>query len=257
MRHLPNRQPTPIKPQRARVEFVDDLNLIEAQNTRAIIDIEIEGRGYKYQSVILSVDPAAGSILIDELFPAGFNGCAGQAVTIAIRRQDGSRAGFATHITERSSAGGVDNYRLSLPGSVGYQQRREVFRLRLSRGAATHSEFQTTDRQFCAAVVRDLSATGIRLELQNSIQVAAGDLLTGLDFEFEQHRFHCQAAVRHVHNGRSGEIVIGAVFRDISRSEQRLLERIIMQQQRRAVRQAHADQENNLASAPPLAAVGS
>jgi len=83
-----------------------------------------------------------------------------------------------------------------MPGSVGYQQRREVFRLDLPRNSAALSEFQTADHQFCAAIVRDLSASGIRLELQNSIQLAAGDRLTGLDFEFEQQRFQCQAEVR-------------------------------------------------------------
>jgi c-di-GMP-binding flagellar brake protein YcgR len=255
MRHLPNREATSVKPQRSRTELVDDLNLIEAQCSRAIVDIEIDG-GSRYQSVILKVDAEAGSILIDELFPSGFVGLPGQPVVVALRRQDGSRAGFATRIIERCNSAGVDSYRLSLPGSVDYQQRREVFRLRLTRRSATISEFQTSDQQFCAAVVRDLSADGIRLELQNSIQLAPGDLLIGLNFEFERHHFHCQAVVRHVYNGRSGEIIIGAAFRDFPRLQQRLLERMIMQQQRYAVRQARVDHEESVSATPLRAAMG-
>jgi len=241
MRQLPNRQPAAANLQRPRVEFSADLNLIEAQRSRAIIDVDIDGQKHSYQSVILRVDPAAGSILIDELFPAGFTGLAGQRVTITVRRQDGGRAGFTTHIIERRNVGGVDNYQLMLPGSVGYQQRREVFRLDLPRNAATLSEFQTGDRQFCAAIVRDLSASGIRLELQNSIEIVPGDTLTELEFEFEQQRFQCQAKVRHVYNERSGETVVGVAFQNFPRLQQRMLERIIMQQQRLTVRRTRTE----------------
>lgn len=217
-----------------------DLNLIEAQRASAIIDVDIDGAGGRYQSVILQVDPQVGSILIDELFPAGFSGLPGQPLTITVRRLDGSRSSFTTRVIERRNIDGADNYLLTLPASIAYQQRREVFRLRLGRRGGVVSEFQTADQQFCAATVHDLSATGICLELQNSVQVAAGDVLTGLDFDFEQQRFSCQARVRHVYCDRAGKIMVGAAFYDFPRLQQRALERLIMQQQRLAVKQLRA-----------------
>lgn len=217
-----------------------DLNLIEAQRASAIIDVDIDGAGGRYQSVILQVDPQVGSILIDELFPAGFSGLPGQPLTITVRRLDGSRSSFTTRVIERRNIDGADNYLLTLPASIAYQQRREVFRLRLGRRGGVVSEFQTADQQFCAATVHDLSAAGICLELQNSVQVAAGDVLTGLDFDFEQQRFSCQARVRHVYCDRAGKIMVGAAFYDFPRLQQRALERLIMQQQRLAVKQLRA-----------------
>lgn len=219
-----------------------DLNLIEAQRSRAIIDVAVAGLKQDYQSVILGVDIARGSMLIDELFPAGFIGLVDQSLTIKVRRMDGSRVSFSTRIIERSRAGEVDNYRIALPANIDYKQRREVFRLPVPQDMVMRSEFCTADHQFCAAHVLDVSATGVRLELQNAIDVAAGDVLTGLDFEFAGNHFQCQADVRHVHSDRSGGIAIGVAFRNISRPQQRLLERSIMQLQRRSVRRTRNEQ---------------
>lgn len=219
-----------------------DLNLIEAQRSRAIIDVAVAGAQQNYQSVILGVDIANGSMLIDELFPAGFIGMAGQSLTINVRRMDGSRVGFATRIIERSRSGEVDNYRVVLPASIDYRQRREVYRLGLTQDATTRSEFCTADHQFCAAQLLDVSAAGVRLGLQNAVDIAAGDVLTGLDFEFGGYHFQCRADVRHVRSDRFGGTAIGVAFRDFSRAQQRLLERSIMQEQRRSVRQARAAQ---------------
>lgn len=219
-----------------------DLNLIEAQRSRAIIDVSVAGSKQDYQSVILGVDVNTGSMLIDELFPAGFIGLAEQALTITVRRMDGSRVSFATRIIERSRHGEVDNYRVALPANIDYKQRREVYRLVLAQDSVVRSEFCTADRQFCSAQVLDVSVTGVRLELQNAIEIAPGDLLTGLDFEFAGNHFQCQADVRHVHGDRFGGVAIGVAFRNFSRPQQRLLERSIMQLQRRSVRRARTEQ---------------
>jgi c-di-GMP-binding flagellar brake protein YcgR len=219
-----------------------DLNLIEAQRSRAIIDVAVAGLKQDYQSVILGVDIGRGSMLIDELFPAGFIGLVDQTLTIKVRRMDGSRVGFTTRILERSRAGEVDNYRIALPANIDYKQRREEFRLAVVQESAVRSEFCTADHQFCSAQVLDVSASGVRLELQNAIEIAAGDVLTGLDFEFAGNHFQCQADVRHVHSDRFGGIAIGVAFRNFSRPQQRLLERSIMQLQRRSVRRVRMEQ---------------
>lgn len=222
---------------------LSDLNLIEAQRSRAIIDVAVAGVQQSYQSVILGVDIASGSLLIDELFPAGFIGVAGQALTIKVRRMDGSRVGFSTRIIDRSRNGEVDNYRVVLPASIDYRQRREVYRLGLTQDTSTRSEFCTASQQFCAAQLLDVSAAGVCLGLQNAIEIAAGDVLTGLDFEFGGYHFQCQADVRHVRSDRSGGTAIGVAFRDFSRAQQRVLERSIMEVQRRSVRQTRAGQQ--------------
>lgn len=215
-----------------------DLNLIEAQRSRAIIDVEFEGVAQRYQSVILQVDIGAGSMLIDELFPSGFIAGAGQAMTIVVRRGDGSRARFQTRILGRIRNGAVDNYRVQLPASIEYRQRREVFRLEVAQDGRARAEFRTASGLFCAALLQDVSATGIRLTLQNDIEVTVGDELAELEFEFAGLGFHCRGEVRHVHRDRYSGTGMGVALRDFPRVQERQLERAIMQQHRMSVRQA-------------------
>jgi c-di-GMP-binding flagellar brake protein YcgR len=127
---------------------------------------------------------------------------------------------------------GLESYRLALPDFVDYNQRRGAFRLQLRSGWRTVSQFVAPDQHRCSATIRDLSSTGIRMELQDPAPVAEGDVLTDLQFEFAGRSFQCQADVRNVASNAGDNIVVGAAFRDLSRLEQRSLERMIMQMQR-------------------------
>jgi c-di-GMP-binding flagellar brake protein YcgR len=99
------------------------------------------------------------------------------------------------------------------------------------------SQFLAPDRNRCSATVRDLSSTGIRLELEHLSTVAEGDVLTDLQFEFAGRSFQCQADVRNVANSAGDNVIVGAAFRDLPRMEQRSLERMIMQMQRQQAQQ--------------------
>jgi c-di-GMP-binding flagellar brake protein YcgR len=128
---------------------------------------------------------------------------------------------------------------VALPDFVDYNQRRGAFRLQLRGGWGTVSQFVAPDQHHCAATVRDLSSTGIRLELEDPAAVAEGDVLTDLRFEFAGRSYQCQADVRNVASA-SGNVVVGAAFRDLPRVEQRSLERMIMQMQRQQAQQISA-----------------
>ena len=217
------------------------LNLFDVQRSHALIDVAIDGVDAHYQSIILSIDPERGIITIDELFPAGFVGLPGQPVTVSVRLDGSRRLTFNTHITaRRDDDNAIDSYYLALPESLDYNQRRGAFRLQLGQGFAVISEFLAPDQQSCSARVRDLSSTGIRLELQQSLPLHEGDVLENLQFEFAGRSFHCLADVRNVINepDRGDRYLIGAAFRDLPRLEQRSLERMIMQMQRQQAQQA-------------------
>lgn len=216
------------------------LNLFEVQRSHALIDVAIGGTEARYQSIILDVDPLRGSLAIDELFPAGFIGLPGQPVTITVRLDGARKLTFNTHILVRSETDGLETYTLALPESLDYNQRRGAFRLQLGQGWGVISDFVGPNQQRCSARVRDLSSTGIRLELPDSAPVAAGDQLMELQFEFGGRHFRCGADVRNVSEQKQlgDSIVVGAAFRDMSRIEQRSLERMIMQLQREHAQQA-------------------
>lgn len=207
------------------------LNLFDVQRSHALIEVAVDGTDAHYQSIILGLDPEAGTMTIDELFPAGFVGLPGQPLTVIVRLDGKRRLSFSTSILARESEEGVESYRLAMPEFVDYNQRRGAYRLQLRGGWGAVSQFRAPNQHRCSATVRDLSSTGIRLELDEPAEVAEGDLLADLQFHFAGRSFQCQADVRNVQQN-DDNIVLGAAFRDMSRVEQRSLERMIMQMQR-------------------------
>lgn len=215
------------------------LNLFDVQRSHALIDVAIDGIDARYQSIIIGVNPERGILEIDELFPPGFVGLPGQPVTVTVRLDGTRRLTFNTHIISRHDDGRLESYWLALPESLDYNQRRGSFRLQLGQGWGVVSEFLAPDHARCSARVRDLSSTGIRLEVLGGSRPTEGDVLEDLHFEFAGRNYQCVADVRNVINSSdtSDRFLIGAQFRDLSRVEQRSLERMIMQLQRQQVQQ--------------------
>lgn len=213
------------------------LNLFDVQRSHALIDVAIEGIDARYQSIIIGIDPERGLLEIDELFPHGFVGLPGQPITVTVRLDGKRRLTFNTHIVSRRDDDSIESYWLALPEALDYNQRRGSFRLQLGQGWGVVSEFVAPDRERCSARVRDLSSTGIRLEVLGGPRPATGDVLHDLHFEFAGRNYKCAADVRNVTNSHDAgdRFLIGAQFRDLSRLEQRSLERMIMQVQRQQV----------------------
>lgn len=208
------------------------LNLFDVQRSHALIEVVVDGTDAHYQSIILGLDPEAGTMTIDELFPAGFVGLPGQPLTVIVRLDGKRRLSFSTTILARENEGGLESYRLAMPEFVDYNQRRGAYRLQLRGGWRAVSQFRAPNQHRCSATVRDLSSTGIRLVLDEPTELAEGDVLADLQFQFAGRSFQCQADVRNVQQNENDGIVLGAAFRDMSRVEQRSLERMIMQMQR-------------------------
>ena len=216
------------------------LNLFDVQRSHALIDVAIDGVDARYQSIIIGIDPERGVLEIDELFPAGFVGLPGQPITVTVRLDGARRLTFNTHIISRHDDGRLESYWLALPEELDYNQRRGSFRLALGQGWGVISEFLAPDQQRCSARVRDLSSTGIRLEVIGGKPPTTGDVLNDLQFEFAGRNYQCVADVRNVTSAgeKPDRFLVGAAFRDMSRVEQRSLERMIMQLQRQQVQQA-------------------
>lgn len=208
-------------------------NLIVAQRAQAIVDIAIVGSTERFQSAIIAVDPAAHTIAIDELFPAGFTALPGQRVIVTLRLDNERRESFSTDVIQRNVNAPTGGYLLRLPASVDYRQRRTDYRVTMPSGSARNGEFFTPGSSRCAAQVRDISPNGIRLEIAEWSPLKQGDVLEELHFELFGLSYQCRARVRNIRVKGTSSIEIGAAFIDLPRPQQRALERCIMQLQRR------------------------
>lgn len=205
------------------------LNLIVAQRAQAIVDIAIIGSTERFQSAIIAVDPSAQTIAIDELFPAGFTALPGQRVIVTLRRDNEHRESFNTTVIQRRAGAG---YLLQLPASVDYHERRADYRIVMPRSSVRNGEFFTPGSRRCAGFVRDISPSGIRLEIDEWSPLQPDDMLEELYFELFGLRYQCSARVCNLRVRSTSSIEIGAAFIDLARPQQRALERSLMQWQR-------------------------
>lgn len=226
------------------------IQLHQAMRQRSFIEVKLGGADVVYQSMILAVDPEEQTLLIDELFPAGFIGLPGQSVQISIRQKAGRKIKFSSVILEQHSHQDTPLYVLKLPLELEVDQRRNAYRLPIGKGIAVESSFTGPNDQRYPARLCNLSSTGISMEVEVEDPSAFhyDDSLTNVAFDFAGMNIGCELVVRNImasepdHN----RLMIGAEFVDLSPVEQLGLERSIMRVQRDRLKYA-SDMESNLA----------
>lgn len=228
------------------------IDLISAQHAHAIIDVRSEGSTQIFQSTIVEVDLGRKWIVIDDMFPAGFNGARGQRLTVTLRLAGDRRVDFTTQLLERTARNGATRYHLELPAGFSYSQRRETWRFRASTAAMGFAEFTTPQQFYCGGQIQDISLCGMRVQLKHRIAVSAGDVLPQLHFQFLGSTIRCQGLVRNVCCDVAGNVIVGVEFRQMLRPQERELERLLVRLQReeaRAVAAARLQSAQTAASA--------
>ena len=214
------------------------LSLHQAQRNRDFLEVMIEGDEVVYQSMILESDPTERTILIDELFPTGFLGLPGQKVHLAVRQKGGRKIKFESSILEQHSYDEAPIYVLAMPQDIETSQRRNAYRLPIADTMAIDSHFIGPEGQSYQGSLRNVSSTGIAVEVLLDGEAAnnfhPNDMLDELAFDFAGVNIHCEASVRsiEVDEHDQSHVLIGAEFVDLPSIDQRVLERSIMRIQR-------------------------
>ena len=217
------------------------LQLHQAQRQRHFLDVAIDGDHVSYQSMILALDPTEKTVLIDELFPKGFEGLPGQRLQVTVRQPEGRKLRFRSTILERHSHDGSPIYVLAMPRGVESEQRRNAYRLAVG-GADIPVHFSLHDKSVLVASLLNLSTSGIGLLLNeyDAEKLRYDDPLHRVRFEFAGLLVECDMTVRNVASfgEGSGGALVGAEFIQLPAQEQRALERAIARIQRDRLRRS-------------------
>lgn len=219
------------------------VQLYQAQREHYFIDVQVDGDDVTYQSMILSLDPEEKTVLIDELFPTGFEGLPGQRVEICIRQPKGRKVRFTTDIIEQHIHDEAPVFVLAMPEEGLYaDQRRKAYRLAVGGGIQIKPQFVGPDQQNYFAKLCNLSSTGLGLEVEveDPRQFNFNDRLKHVAFDFAGVTIDCDMTVRNVlaPEEEQNKIMIGAEFVDLPALERRVLEKSIMRIQRDRIRLA-------------------
>lgn len=214
------------------------LQLHQIQRRRGFVEVTIKGDDMVYQSIILALDPEERSILIDELFPRGFSGLPGQHISVSIREPAGRRLQFNSEITSGYILDGAPVYVLAMPAALESDQRRAAYRLPISERVSIPSTFVTADDRQLNALLRNVSASGVCMEMpaQEPLGLRRDDALQHVAFDFAGINFDCRLQVKNIiADERRQRLLIGGRFVDLPVEEQRLLEKSIMRIQRERI----------------------
>ena len=217
------------------------LALHQVQRNRQFIEVTFDGDDVIYQSMIIDLDPQARTVLIDELFPRGFEGLAGQCVTVCVRQKLGRKLRFQTVIVEALRDERAPLYSLAMPASLEGDQRRSAYRLPLTRQHDIEPEFVGPDNDTHKARLNNLSVSGVGLELEGdfSDELKVGDELNQLFFGFAGIDVNCDLTVKNVQaiEGETTSTIVGGEFVGLPAREQRLLAKCIANLQRQRIQQ--------------------
>jgi len=174
--------------------------LFELQERRQLIEVVCERSNQRFQSMILSIDLASGSIELDELFPTpqGQQLCPGDLLTFK-HHNGGQLLTFTTPLESVMQTLDAPIYTLLLPDAVAYRQRRTYPRISLSRQQPLTVRLQSPWRTAWYATANNISCGGMRLIIGGNVldQLEPASLIPMCEFSFhEQFNIRCQARVR-------------------------------------------------------------
>ncbi|MDX1692639.1 MAG: flagellar regulator YcgR PilZN domain-containing protein [Ketobacteraceae bacterium] len=237
----------PRKPTEAGVVIreKDYLRMFQLMRGHALLQLRLAGDSHRYQTVLLEVNADEGYLLIDQPFPHDgvLSGAFEQAVVLEYDH-DGFTTRIRTVVSGRVDEDDDTYFRLAWPDTVEEAQRRDQFRLDVTRSWNREIDVSGIDNQRVSAVM-DLSATGMRIALEgNQVDsIYAGRYLENVVLTLKGCApIQCHLDITHCHYVPDAELgsiqttVAGGRLEGISERDRENLQRFIHSAQRQQLR---------------------
>lgn len=202
------------------------------KDSRALLSVTVPAVTDVFLSAILHVDPAGGYFELDELAPAdGHLALVAAARLNAFAQCSGVDLSFTAVLqsVERDSNGNF--YRVAFPSVLYYRQRREHYRVRVSRGQTVPLLISLAEDHAIEGLLHDISAGGLGGEFQRyqGPALALGQVLPDCELRLHGHLpVRISLEVRFVSADEPlHRVRLGARFVDIGRHEQKLIEQFV------------------------------
>ena len=245
---LTEHRPGPQPPREVTAPLEIQSLLKSLQNARTPLEIRFEGRTQIFQSILVAIDPQAGTLCIDELIPSVGEKWIEQGEPFRI---DGWQDGV--HMRWHCASGtrveledGAPAFVASLPAQLTYHQRRGAFRAQVHRSIETSLELiQSGEARSHAGELLDISATGCKVRmagnLVETLQPGRRYEQSQLQLDAEQ-RFSVNVEIRHrQYFEERDETHVGVHFHQPATPAQRQIDRFVTHLQREARRLAARD----------------
>jgi c-di-GMP-binding flagellar brake protein YcgR len=192
----------------------------------------------KYSTAIINVNTAKKIIELDELIPKEANDRIKPGTSLlATTVHQGCNISFNVKVLTRKESGGAPLYFAKLPTKVKRVQQRNAFRVKISSVQQLVVQLMTNERPTLKGLMIDVSATGLRIEVQDSISpsLKSSEIIENLFIKFDdKSSVRCKGEIRHwLYDRNRKNTIIGVRFIDIDGGSQRLVNRFINDVQRK------------------------
>ncbi|MGM0633661.1 MAG: flagellar brake protein [Pseudomonadota bacterium] len=209
------------------------------QADRSTINVQFDEDGPLHNSLILEARLRERILLFDELTPASANERALAGETFSIRASVNGIRVYAPglHVLSGHRDRSGIYYRVAFPDRLLYLQRRNAYRVPVPARLALTARCHFEDRPPQDAGLENLSATGVRLRLQGSLEPPlppGASLRIRLPLPApEQDVLELRCSMVHQQYDRGRQLTFcGCRFEDPGRAEQITLNRVVTQMQR-------------------------
>lgn len=204
---------------------------------RVLVSASLPDSDVQYTSTILSIDTQTDTFQLDELFPLSGHArleAAGQLRLFA--QLEGAALGFSTTLQAVEQQDGLFYFRMHLPETVNYLQRRDGHRVMVSR-LSIHAELYDHHNKVHKATLNDISTGGINL-LVTPADVEAfhqnGVYRCVLHLPGEE-PFHCKVDICYKRQQGSG-VILGGSYVGLDIRTEHALRRVVAELERRLLR---------------------
>ncbi len=214
------------------------VRLYELCAKHVFVDVRFLNRdGVSYQSLIIDVDAQRRTLLIDELYPLDKSTrvVTGEEVEITSVGK-GLPVKFTSTIAALELYEGAPAYRLTLPTKVKSDQRREFFRIPVTREMDIRLHIPVEETLVFSTVL-NISSTGIGFRIDRNIsdQVRSSRVISGVKITLPENvAIYCDLEVRSYDYKKSPDryTLVGAKFLNFSPAEHKIFDKFLLKLQR-------------------------
>ncbi|MDP1707795.1 MAG: flagellar brake protein [Gammaproteobacteria bacterium] len=205
--------------------------VLRLHQKRALLSVGVPGVAERYNSTLLSVRPDNNSMLLDELIPRQGHAHLIQQRALHVQGQlRGVEIDFSSVLLEAGSKDGMAYYRVALPGTLNYAQRRSHYRARIGAGSQIRVTFMTAWGETLSGQLSDIAVGGLGARCNfPDTALNHGDLIPRCVIRFAPHdEISSAVEVRSVSREiQSGQWRVGVRFLDLDMATEARIARFV------------------------------
>ncbi|MGD8483615.1 MAG: flagellar brake protein [Thioalkalispiraceae bacterium] len=213
--------------------------LNRVRDTHLLLSVRLENDKQLYSSAIIDTYPEQNSMLLDELYPkTGHDKIVAGMLLQVQTRLKGVDMQFECRVNSIESSSDIAAYRVNIPDSLAYYQRRQQFRAPISQQADIYLRLQPQGSKAVIGQIFDVSLNGIGLHFDPTAGLVLEEKQTISDVKIDFpdcSPFSASLEIRSMRLNKAGNtLIVGTQFIKLPQKDQRQVQRYVAALDRQA-----------------------